>query len=617
MATTTEIDGKHVEQNLSKDVENKDVTVANVKVEENGEPKKEDVRENDGLVTENTKNVAEEVKETVKKENGAEKGDVSPSPNVERSSSKKESNFLSHLKVHEKKALVKLRMKIEEVIRGKAGTENTKKDYERLEKTDEAEKKAVSSPPPTVEKSSSFREESNFSSDLKESEKNALSQLRMKVEEAIHGNTLLKGKKKKIESQANATSLEKESKDKEKQEEESGNNVKEEKAENNDAKESKESKQETEEKKKLTEEAAKESTHVAVEEEKDIIDKDIALWGVPLLPSKADIATDVVLLKFLRAREFKVNEAFEMLRNTLQWRKENNIDSILNENFDADFESLAYMNGVDRQGHPVCYNNFGLLGDHEIYNKILGTQENREKFLRWRIQLMEKGIQKLDFKPGGVCSMLQIIDLKDSPGPSKKEFRIAARQVIVTLQDNYPEFAAKNVFINVPFWYYAFGALLLPFLTQRTKSKFVFARPARVSETLFKYIAAEEVFVHNGGLKQENESEFSAEDPVREVSVKAGSKENIEIPVLEAGTTLIWDVIILGWEVNYREEFLPSDEGSYGLIIQRDRKLGVQEGSIRNSFKNNEPGKVVIIVENSSLKKKRVLYRYKTKNISS
>ena len=447
MATITETDGKHVEQNLSKDVENKDVTVANVKaVEENGEPKKEDVHENVGVVTENTKNVAEEVKDVVKKEeNGAEKGDVSPSPNVERSPSKKESNFLSHLKVHEKKALVKLRMKIEEVIRWKAGTENTKKDYERLEKTDEAEKKAVSSPPPTIEKSSSFREESNFSSDLKENEKNALSQLRMKVEEAIHGNTLLKGKKEKIESQANATSLEKESKDKEKQEEESDNNVKEEKAENNDAKESKESKQDTEEKKKLTEEAAKESTHVAVEEEKVIVDEDIALWGVPLLPSKADTATDVILLKFLRAREFKVNEAFEMLRNTLQWRKENNIDSILNENFDADFESLAYINGVDRQGHPVCYNNFGLLGDHEMYNKILGTQEKREKLLRWRIQLMEKGIQKLDFKPGSVCSMLQIIDLKDSPGPSRKEFRLAARQVIVTLQDNYPEFAAKNV----------------------------------------------------------------------------------------------------------------------------------------------------------------------------
>ena len=51
-----------------------------------------------------------------------------------------------------------------------------------------------------------------------------------------------------------------------------------------------------------------------------------------------------------------------------------------------------------------------------------------------------------------------------------------------------------------------------------------------------RYIAAEEVFVLNGGLKQENESQFSAEDPVREVFVKAGSKENIEIPVLEVHT---------------------------------------------------------------------------------
>lgn len=53
-----------------------------------------------------------------------------------------------------------------------------------------------------------------------------------------------------------------------------------------------------------------------------------------------------------------------------------------------------------------------------------------------------------------------------------------------------------------------------------------------------RYIAAEEVFVHYGGLKQENESEFSAEDPVREVFVKAGSKENIEIPVLEVHTDI-------------------------------------------------------------------------------
>uniref|UniRef100_A0A2N9I3G9 CRAL-TRIO domain-containing protein n=1 Tax=Fagus sylvatica TaxID=28930 RepID=A0A2N9I3G9_FAGSY len=616
MAKVTEIDGIQ-EQKLSKDVENNEVTVANVTgVEENGDPKKEDVHKKDVVVTENTKNVAEEVEEKVKeKENEPERGNVSPlPPTVEKNSPiSKEGNFLSHLKVQEKKALAKLKAKIDEVIRrNKARTETTKKVDERVEeKKDEAEKRDVSSPYPTVEKNSSFREESNFFSDLKEFEKNALSQLRMKVEEAIHGNTLFKGKKEKIELQANAN-------------DDNGKlMVKEEKAENNDAKESKESKQEPEENKKLTEEAAIENTHVAIEEEKVIVDKDIALWGVPLLPSKGDIATDVILLKFLRAREFKVNEAYEMLRNTLQWRKENNIDSILNEKFDAEFDSIAFMNGVDREGHPICYNNFGLLGDHEMYNKILGSEAKRERFLRWRIQLMEKEIQKLDFKPGGVSTLLQINNLKDSPGPSKKDFRLATRLVVGILQDNYPEFVAKNIefeaalrpeldalFRSKPI------ALLSPFLSPRTKSKIIFARPAKVTETLFKYISAEEIFVHSGGLKQENDSEFSTEDAVMEVTVKAGTTENIEIPVLESGTTLIWDLIILGWEVNYKEEFVPSHEESYSLIIQRGRKMVGQEGSIRNSFKNKEPGKVVLIVENLSFKKIRVLYRYKTKNSS-
>ena len=43
-----------------------------------------------------------------------------------------------------------------------------------------------------------------------------------------------------------------------------------------------------------------------------------------------------------------------------------------------------------------------------------------------------------------------------------------------------------QILINVPFWYYAFSTLFYPFLTQRTKSKFVVARPSKVTETLLK-----------------------------------------------------------------------------------------------------------------------------------
>lgn len=73
----------------------------------------------------------------------------------------------------------------------------------------------------------------------------------------------------------------------------------------------------------------------------------------------------------------------------------------------------------------------------------------------------------------------------------------------------------------------------------------------------------------------------------------------------------------MGWEVSYKEEFVPSDEGSYTVIVRKGKKMAPNQGPIRNTFRNNEPGKVVLTIENVSTKKKRVLYRYKNKKCSS
>ena len=268
--------------------------------------------------------------------------------------------------------------------------------------------------PKTVEKSSSYREESNFLSDLKDNENKALIELRSKLEEAILGNNLFKkeaGRESKEEQPAAA-----EEKEKEPEATDGTAQEGEDKQSSND-----------------------------VEQPEEVVDRDITLWGVPLLPSKCAEGNDVILLKFLRAREFKVNEAFEMLKKTLEWRKEFKMDSILEEELGQDISSVAYMNGVDREGHAICYNIYGVLENEELYQKTFGTEEKRNQFLRWRIQLMEKGIQNLNFKPGGVTSLLQITDLNNSPGPSKKEIRIATKQAVSLLQDNYPEFVARNV----------------------------------------------------------------------------------------------------------------------------------------------------------------------------
>ncbi|KAK6133156.1 hypothetical protein DH2020_033094 [Rehmannia glutinosa] len=401
--------------------------------------------------------------------------------------------------------------------------------------------------------------ENGLLSNLTEHEKKALIELRSKLEEAISTNNLFKEETNKENPQ-----IEKSPKEDDKEEES----------------------------KKVLEENEKQANSIE-------INKDISLWGVPLLPSKGDKGLDVLLIKFLKARDFKANDTFEMLKSTLEWRKENKIDSILDEDLGNDYDCVAFMRGLDREGHPICYNVYGVFADEEMYNKTFGTEVSREKFLRWRIQMLEKEILKLDFRHGGISTLLQINDLKNAPGPSRRDLRHATKRVVGIFQDNYPEFIARNLFINVPFWYYAFNAILSPFLTQRTKSKFVFSRPARVTETLLKYIAAEEIPVLYGGLRREDDPDFSTQDAASEINVKAGATETIEIPAPEAGNTLIWDLTIIGWDVNYKEEFVPTDEGSYTVIVKKGRKISWQQEPIRNSFKNKEPGKVVITIENS------------------
>ncbi|KAJ6927026.1 patellin-3 [Populus alba x Populus x berolinensis] len=357
-------------------------------------------------------------------------------------------------------------------------------------------------------------------------------------------------------------------------------------------------------------EEAKEVKYETVE----VTPEEVSIWGIPLL---ADDRSDVILLKFLRARDFKVKDAFTMLKSTIRWRKEFGIDELLEQDlgFD-DLGKVVFMHGLDKEGHQVCYNVYGEFQNKELYKNSFSDEEKRQRFLRWRIQFLEKSIRALDFSPGGISTIVQVNDLKNSPGPAKRELRQATRQALQLLQDNYPEFVAKQIFINVPWWYLTVNRMISPFLTQRTRSKFVFVGPSKSAETLIRYIAAEQIPVKYGGLSKDGE--FGSADAVTEITVKPAAKHTVEFPVTET-CLLTWEVRVAGWDVSYGAEFVPSAEDSYTVIIQKARKVAAtEEPVVCNSFKIGEPGKVVLTIDNStSKKKKKLLYRLKTKPASS
>ncbi|XP_009104870.1 patellin-3 isoform X1 [Brassica rapa] len=341
--------------------------------------------------------------------------------------------------------------------------------------------------------------------------------------------------------------------------------------------------------------------------------EEVTIWGVPLLE---DDRSDVVLLKFLRARDFKVKDSLTMLKNTIKWRRDFKIDELVDEDLVDDLDKVVFMHGHDREGHPVCYNVYGEFQNKELYSKTFSDEEKRKHFLRTRIQFLERSIRKMDFSSGGVSTIFQINDMKNSPGLGKKELRSATKQAVQLLQDNYPEFVFKQAFINVPWWYLVFYTVIGPFMTPRSKSKLVFAGPSRSAETLFKYISPEQVPVQYGGLSVDPcdcNPDFSLDDPASEVTVKPGTKQTVEIIIYEK-CEIVWEIRVIGWEVSYKAEFVPEEKDAYTVVVQKPRKMKpADEPVLTQSFKVNELGKVLLTVDNPTSKKKKLVYRFNVK----
>ncbi|KAJ9185433.1 hypothetical protein P3X46_005071 [Hevea brasiliensis] len=337
-------------------------------------------------------------------------------------------------------------------------------------------------------------------------------------------------------------------------------------------------------------------------------DSECSMWGIPLM--SGDEKADVILLKFLRARDFRVPDALRMLDKCLSWRKEFGADSICE--VDLGFKELegvvAYMHGYDREGHPVCYNAYGVFKDKEMYERIFGDEEKLKKFLRWRVQVLERGIKLLNFKPGGVNSIIQVTDLKDMP---KRELRVASNQILSLFQDNYPEMVARKIFINVPWYFSLLYSMFSPFLTQRTRSKFVISKEGNFPETLYKFIRPEDIPVQYGGLCRPSDLQNGPPKPASEFAVKGGEKVNIQIEGIEGGATITWDIVVGGWDLEYSAEFVPNAEGSYTIAVEKIRQVAPSEEAIHNSYTSREAGKMVLSVDNTASKRKKVAaYRY-------
>ncbi|KAJ2129742.1 Non-classical phosphatidylinositol transfer protein (PITP) [Coemansia sp. RSA 921] len=233
------------------------------------------------------------------------------------------------------------------------------------------------------------------------------------------------------------------------------------------------------------------------------------LWGVDLNPAPSanhDLRVDVILGKFLKARSNDVHLARSMLTNTLQWRAEYGADTILDEHFPEEvFGHVGMVYGRDTDGRPVTYNFYGGVDNKQVFGDL-------DRFLRWRVQLHERGMQQLDFV--NVADMVQVHDYEGVGLLSyDKLARAASKATVQIMSDNYPETLATKIFANVPGWGETVFNIIGRWLSEDTKKKFVV-----VSKTSARGVLAQRI----GGDVPEKFREHVAE---LDASKTEGEKE--------------------------------------------------------------------------------------------
>eukprot|EP01112_Ceratiomyxa_fruticulosa_P002799 TRINITY_DN1302_c0_g1_i1.p1 TRINITY_DN1302_c0_g1~~TRINITY_DN1302_c0_g1_i1.p1 ORF type:complete len:509 (-),score=126.97 TRINITY_DN1302_c0_g1_i1:102-1628(-) len=336
--------------------------------------------------------------------------------------------------------------------------------------------------------------------------------------------------------------------------------------------------------------------------------EDVTLWGANL-KNKNDVETRVVLLKFLRARDFKPEPAFQQLSDTLKWRKEFNVDNILNETFPDQFTSLGFLHKTDKEGRPVMINTYGNINPDAVFG------EGIDKFIRWRVQLMEKGMALLNMRD--VENMIVIHDY-DGVAMSRTDARVkaASKTIIQLFQNYYPETIARKVFVNVPWFFGALYSLFSSFTSERTRSKFIVCTKGAIKEKLIEFIPVDNLPEEYGGFSKTERSKSgqkgTADEKTEEITIESRKTFSV-YRTLKPGEMILWEATTKDKDISLalkRERDDQEDEP------KESRKVDVVVPLVRNfyhsgNYTSTMGGVYILFFDNSysMMNKKTVFYK--------
>lgn len=159
------------------------------------------------------------------------------------------------------------------------------------------------------------------------------------------------------------------------------------------------------------------------------------------------------LLRFLRARDFSVDKASQMLEESLAWREEHNIDAILSDYKQPAVVSKHFPGAwhkTDKDGRPIYILRLGHMDVKGLLKSI-----GEDGLLKLALHICEEGLQLIEQATASsgqpVLSWCLLCDLE---GLSMRHLwrpgLKALLHIIETVEKNYPETMGRVFIVRAP-----------------------------------------------------------------------------------------------------------------------------------------------------------------------
>ncbi|XP_062110825.1 uncharacterized protein LOC133822491 [Humulus lupulus] len=200
-----------------------------------------------------------------------------------------------------------------------------------------------------------------------------------------------------------------------------------------------------------------------------------------------EVGDDLMLRRFLRARDMDVEKASHMFLKYLSWRHSfmpPNGGCFSHSDFPIDIaHNKVFMQGHDKQGRPIVLVYGGRHKPHNV-----------DDLKRFVVYALEKICARMQ---GGHEMFVAIGDLQGW-GFANCDIRGYLAGLSI-LQDCYPERLGKLFLVHVPYIFMTAWKMVYPFIDKNTKKKIVFVDNKKLKATLLNDIDEEQLPEIYGG----------------------------------------------------------------------------------------------------------------------